>query len=131
MTTPRNGALVVDGATQTLGRQRTAARRVLWHPVPRLRRQATKDPDGVLVQVVKRPTSRLRHSRGLRNGLAIGLRWPDFGRTARLKAAAYCASVNSIPPDHRAGRPCVRNTLRIRRSNDHARPSMREGRVTK
>jgi hypothetical protein len=33
--------------------------------------------------------------------MAIGLRWPDFGRTAALNVAAYCAFVNGIPPGQR------------------------------
>src|SRR5450755_395114 len=31
----------------------------------------------------------------------MGLRCPDSGRTTALNAAAYCASVNSIPRDQR------------------------------
>ena len=34
--------------------------------------------------------------------MVIGLRWPDFGRTAALNVAAYYALVDGIPPGQRA-----------------------------
>ena len=36
------------------------------------------------------------------DSLVIGLRWPDFGRTAALNVAAYYALVDGIPPGQRA-----------------------------
>src|SRR5262249_60917249 len=37
--------------------------------------------------------------------MAIGLRWPDSGRTVTLNTAAYCVLMNGIPPGQRAYEP--------------------------
>lgn len=57
------------------------------------------DPDGTASQPMSWVCLR---SLARRCGLAVWARWPQFGRTAALNVAAYCAWVKSISPVHGA-----------------------------